>query len=110
MYRGTTPTLPVQIRGVDLTDAKLFLSIRDGRKGQTTTLTTPDDFTVSYDSEKEMTVGEIALTQEQTLALSAGACEAQIRFVFPDGQAGATVIRQLGIQDVILKGVISYDG
>lgn len=110
MYRGTTPTLPIRILGVDLTNAKLFFSIRDGRKGQITTLTTPDDFTVTYDSENERTVGDVTLTQEQTLALSAGACEAQVRFVFPDGSAGATVIRQLGIQDVIMKDVIVYDG
>ena len=109
MYRGTTPVLPIRIIGEDLTDAKLFFSIQDNRKGQVTTLTTPDDFTVTYDSEKDMTVGSIPLTQEQTLSLSAGVCEAQIRFIFPDGAAGATVKRQLGIQDVILKGVITYE-
>lgn len=109
MYRGTTPTLPIRIPGYDLTEAKLFLTFQDGRASKTMTVTTPDDFTVSYDSEAKATVGEITLSQEQTLMLNAGSCTAQIRFVFPDGSAGATVKRSITVSDVILKDVISYE-
>ena len=57
----------------------------------------------------EMRVDRITLTQEQTLMLNAGSCTAQIRFVFPDGSAGATVKRSITVSDVIQKGVIEYD-
>lgn len=109
MYRGTTPTLPIRIHGIDLTQAKIFLSIRDARKNLIFTLTAPEDFTVSYDPENNVTKGEITLTQEQTLELSAGSCVAQVRFVFPDGGAGAVPERDINVRDVILKGVITYD-
>lgn len=110
MYRGTTPTLPIRIAGADLTQAKLFLTIQDGKDaGKQETLTTPEDFTVTYDAEAGATVGEVTLTQEQTLALSAGTCVAQIRFVFADGQAGCTLKRTLSVDDVLLKDVIGYD-
>lgn len=109
MYRGTTPTLPIRIHGIDLTQAKIFLSIWGEEKESIFTLTTPEDFTVDYDRENDETSGEITLTQEQTLALSAGSCQAQIRFVFPDGRAGATPPREIGVKDVFLKDVIAYD-
>ena len=109
MYQGTTPTLPIRIIGADLTEAKLFLTIEDSRRSQQMTLTTPDDFQVDYDSETGNTVGYVTLTQEQTLALNAGSCQAQIQWVFPDGNAGATVKRTITISDVILKDVIRYE-
>lgn len=109
MYRGTTPTLPIRIPGHNLTEAKLFLTFQDGRENRTMTMTTPEDFTVTYDAENQATVGNVTLTQEQTLMLNAGSCTAQIRFVFPDGSAGATVKRTITVSDVILKGVIEYE-
>lgn len=109
MYRGTTPTLPIRIIGADLTEAKLFLTIEDCKRSQQMTLTTPDDFEVTYNSETKNTEGEVTLTQEQTLALNAGSCQAQIRWVFPDGSAGTTVKRTLTVSDVILKDVIHYE-
>lgn len=109
MYRGTTPTLPIRIHGQDLTLAKIYLSVMDSRKNLIFTLTTPGDFTVTYDSETKINSGNIRLTQEQTLALSAGHCEAQVKYIFPDGTTGATPMREVGVKDAILKEVITYD-
>ena len=109
MYRGTTPTLPIRIPGSDLTQARLFLTIQDGKdERRQITLVSGEDFTVTYDSEKEATVGDVTLTQEQTLMLSEGSCKAQIRFTFADGSTGCTQIRSLSVNDVLLKDVISY--
>ena len=52
----------------------------------------------------------MTLTQEQTMSLKAGSCRAQVRWVFPDGSAGATKTQAITIEDVILKDVIVYDG
>lgn len=109
MYRGTTPTLPIRIPGADLTQARLFLTIQDGKdEKKQITLVSGEDFTVTYDSEKEATVGDVTLTQEQTLMLSEGSCKSQIRFTFADGSTGCTQIRSLSVNDVLLKDVISY--
>ncbi len=109
MYRGTTPTLPIRIPGADLTQARLFLTIQDGKdEKKQITLVSGEDFTVTYDSEKAATVGDVTLTQEQTLMLSEGSCKSQIRFTFADGSTGCTQIRSLSVNDVLLKGVISY--
>lgn len=109
MFRGSTPTIPIEIEGADLSQAKLFLTIVNKKQGKLFTLTTPDDFTVAYDAEHGKTVGEVTLTQEQTLAIQAGTCEAQIRYVFPDGSADATLKTTMTIYDVLMKGVISYE-
>ena len=109
MFRGSTPTLPIEIEGADLSQAKVFLTIVNPKQGKQFTLTTPDDFTLLYDAENEKTVGEVTLTQEQTLAIQAGTCEAQIRYIFPDGAADATLKTSITIQDVLLNGVINYE-
>ena len=110
MYRGTTPTLPIRIPGSDLTQARLFLTIQDGKDEQKQiTLRSGDDFNVTWDSEEKATVGDVTLTQEQTMMLSEGSCKAQIRFVFADGEAGTTQTRTLSVNDVLLKELISYD-
>ena len=54
MYRGTTPTLPIRIPGSDLTQARLFLTIQDGKdEKKQITLVSGEDFTVTYDSERQ---------------------------------------------------------
>ena len=106
MYRGTTPTIPIRVKGIDLTEAKLFLTFESPTKKQLT-LECPRDFTVELDGTD--TVGYVELTQEQTLMLSASNHFVQIRWVESDGTAGATKTQQVSVKDVLLKGVIHYD-
>lgn len=106
MYQGTTPTIPLTFKGIDLSSAKIFLTIEDERKKRSVTFTSGEDFTVEFDGEN--TVGTIRLTQEQTLAMSPGNCIVQARFVFPDGSAGATGKANVYVNSVIMKGVIEY--
>jgi hypothetical protein len=106
MYQGTTPTIPIKFKGVDLTQAKIFLTIQDDRKKSQMTFTSGDDFSVEFDGTD--TVGTIRLTQEQTLRMSPGNCEVQARFIFPDGSSGATGKTNIFVNPVLLKGVISY--
>lgn len=106
MYRGTTPTLPIRVKGVDLTGAKIFLTLQ-GPNFKQITFTTPDDFTMEYDGTD--TVGEITLTQKQTFSLGAAVHEAQIRWVTPEGFSGATVKKPVTVEDVLLKEVIKYE-
>ena len=106
MYQGTTPTIPITIKGVDLTLAKLFLTLEDDMKTQKITFESGEDFTVTFDGTN--TVGTVRLTQEQTLAMSVGNGYAQIRYIFQDGTADATNKAKFHIDPVLLKGVIEY--
>jgi len=106
MYQGTTPIIPLKFVGVDLSEAKIYLTIEDDRKKKMITFTSGDDFTVEFDGTD--TVGTLRLTQEQTLGLSPGNCDVQARFIFPDGSSGATKKAQVYVGSVLLKDVISY--
>lgn len=103
MYQGTTPTIPITLKGADLTAARIFLTIQSGTVQLT--LESGTDFEVTYDGEN--TVGQITLTQEQTLQMSR-TFTVQARWVFPDGSAGASVKKTGDVNDVILKDVIAY--
>lgn len=106
MYRGTTPTIPIRVKGLDLTGAKLFLTFESPTKKQLT-LECPRDFTVELDGED--TVGAVELTQEQTLMLSATEHSVQIRWIESDGTSNCTDVKKINVRDVLLKGVIRYD-
>lgn len=106
MYQGTTPTIPLTFKKIDLSEAKIYLTFQDEQKKKTLTFTSGEDFTVTFDGTD--TTGEIKLTQKQTLDMCQGNCTVQARFVFPDGNAGATEKTQLFVNPVILKDVISY--
>lgn len=106
MYRGTTPTIPIRVKGIDLTGARLFLTFESPTKKQLT-LECPGDFTVELDGED--TVGYVELTQEQTLTFSPIDYYVQIRWIDSDGNANTTDVQKINVKDVLLKGVIHYD-
>lgn len=107
MYQGTTPTIPLTFKDIDLSNARIYLTIQDEKEKNQLTLVSGDDFTVEFDGHD--TTGEIVLTQEQTFQLHAGRGTAQARFIFPDGTAGATGKANITIDTTLLKGVIAYD-
>lgn len=107
MYRGSTPTFPFKICGKDLTGAKLFITIRDDKTGNLQTVTS-DEERLSFSFDGTDTVGEVTLTQEETLAINAGSARVQIRYIYPNGKAGVTQTEAISVKDVLLKEVISY--
>ena len=107
MMRGTTPTIEVTLEKVDVTEARGFLTLEGDSGKQTTFDSKTDDITMTF--EDPDTVVELSLSQEQTFALARGRHDAQIRFVFPDGQSGATLTYPVNVDDVLLKQVISYE-
>jgi hypothetical protein len=106
MYRGTTPTIPITIKGVDLSEAKLYLTFANKAHHQIT-LECPRDFNMTFNGTD--TVGEVTLTQKQTLELSATPYDVQIRWITSNGIAGVTTMQTVNVSDVLLKGVITYD-
>ena len=107
MYKGTTPTIPIVFEGVNLVEAKVFLSLFDEQKKKLYNFESGEDFLVTASGGDSVT--QLSLTQEQTLEFGNGLCSIQGRWVFPNGAAGATQRASIQIQDVLMKGVISYD-
>ena len=107
MYRGTTPILPLRIKGIDLTEAKVYVTVTDRVTGKSITYQSGTDFTPEYDGTR--TICDIRMSQEDTLQLSVGLCEAQARYIFQDGLTGATKRAPFRVKDVLLDGVIAYD-
>lgn len=96
-----------EIKGYDLSTAKVFVSIR---RGQDILTKTDPDVQTGYDAESEISTVVCSLTQEETLAIRQGDAIAQIRFIYEDGQAYATDKASIEVKDVIYKEVISYGG
>lgn len=109
MQQGSTPTIPLTIKGVDVTEARIFLTILDDLTKKKITLVSGEDFTASYDQVNHNTVFEIELSQAQTLGLSAGTCTMQARWAFPDGKTGGTGKAKVNVSDVIYGEEIAYD-
>lgn len=98
--RGTTPIIAITAP-MDLTGYTCFLSI--GKvPGEPYVTVGNDQMTVEYGEQTKLAY---TLTQEQTLACSAGAAYIQLRIV-DDGVALASVMAEIEVLDVIQGGVI----
>ena len=101
MRRGTTPAIVLEAIGRDLTQWKVYVTL----KNESNLLTLEnDDLTMTY-SEGITTIA-FSLTQEQTLAFDIGTCEVEIRAIH-DGTAVATEIGKLEVNRILLEGVIN---
>jgi len=107
MYQGTTPSVIFEIKGYDLTSAKVFVSFKQTGKD---VLTKSEDVQVGYDEDTTISTIVCPLTQEDTLDMKRGGVTAQIRFIYEDGQAYATNKAVIEVSDVIYPVVISYGG
>ena len=111
MYQGTTPTIPFNVLGRDLTEATVFVTIKDYKRCNEITKS-GSELIVTYNDETEG--GEYSLvlcplTQEETLKLHPGEAVCQIRFIDNQGQAYATVKATVNVSDVLFKGVIAHE-
>lgn len=100
MRRGTTPALVLTV-DADIVGWTVYVTIEKG--GREITLEN-DRLTMSYANSK--TTIELALTQEETLSLSPGTCEIQVRAI-NDGTAIATDIETIDVGRILLEGVIN---
>ena len=106
MYRGTTPDYILSIPGYDITEATIFVTIKQG-SGRILTLTN-DALIVSGDSQG--TSIAFSLTQKQTLNFKAGTANVQARFIFSDNEAYATDTKSITIRPILYEREIHYAG
>ena len=100
MYRGTTPTITIEV-DVDLTGASyVVMTLEDFSKNE-----------VSVDNRSgmlEITPTSVSgkFTQAQTLSLGKGSAKAQIRAIDAAGNAIASNVVSLRIEDILKDGEI----
>jgi hypothetical protein len=99
MKRGTTPTNTFKTN-IDLTGATVFLTY--SQRGRVVLEKTGDDLEIS--AEAIVT----RLTQKDTLGFDVlQKVSIQIRYVFPDGTAGASNIMTASVGEILKDGEIS---
>ena len=99
MKRGTTPTNTFKTN-IDLTGATVFLTY--SQRGRVVLEKTGDDLEIT--AEAVVT----RLTQKDTLGFDAlQKVSIQIRYVFPDGTAGASNIMTASVGEILKDGEIS---
>ena len=99
MKRGTTPTNTFKTN-IDLTGATVFLTY--SQRGRVVLEKTGDDLEIS--AEAVVT----RLTLKDTLGFDAlQKVSIQIRYVFPDGTAGASNIMTASVGEILKDGEIS---
>ena len=100
MRRYTTPTLPLTVRGADLTACDVWVTITQGayrleRKVE-----------CSYDGTD--TTIELTLTQEETGALKRGKSKVQVNWIDAQGRRDATRIREVDVAENLQDRVVGY--
>ena len=99
MKRGTTPTNTFKTN-IDLTGAAVFVTY--SQRGKNVLEKSGEDLSVSEDAVV------MRLTQKDTLGFTATEkVRIQIRYVFPDGTAGASNIMTAEVGDILKDGEIS---
>lgn len=98
MRRGTTPTLVINIKGIEMSDiAEWYVTLaQDGVQMTKTT----EDITIEDETLK------IPLTQEETMQFTAGEVSIQIRAKTTEDVAIASAIQTIGIDRILYNEVI----
>lgn len=106
MRRGTTPTLNMEVKDINLTGMYLELAISTEEEKVFTKA--GKDLTLTY--EDPDTLVDVTLTQEETLALTAEEyVYLQIRFIDSADVADATDIVMVPVTGILRDGVIKYE-
>ena len=103
--RGTTPPLTFTVAGIDLTGWDVFVTFQPHGANQITK--SGNQLTVAYDLEAGESTITTTLTQADTLAMTVGMCEVEMRAARGNGtEAIATEIVPLNIRRILLEGEI----
>lgn len=104
MIRGTTPDYILTIPGYDLTSASVYVTIAQGPRKLTLT---GDEITVTASgSDTEIT---FRLSQANTLYLSEGKAEIQVKWIDSEDTVMATEIASIDVRRALLKREIAYE-
>lgn len=107
MIRYTTPILPLEVEGVDLTtNEDVYVTLKQNdveltKKGS--------DLTILYDAETDISTITFTLSQEETAAFNVNrAVDIQVNFINNAGVRDATDIATIPVMRNLLDKVINY--
>ena len=107
MIRYTTPILPLEVEGVDLTtNEDVYVTLKQNdveltKKG--------NDLTILYDAETDISTITFTLSQEETAAFNINrAVDTQVNFINNAGVRDATDIATIPVMRNLLDKVINY--
>lgn len=111
MRQGTTPIVSLDVEE-NFDNCNVYVTVdQDGTQVTKASRTSPDiEITKHYDESGEFTYSTVAmyLTQAETLSLDVGKARAQIRWIDFIGDAHATDIGTITIEESLLQEVIEY--
>lgn len=99
MRRYTTPTLQLTVKGVDLTDTSVYVTLAQYEKSITV-----ENPQMSYDGED--TLIEVDMSQADSGGFQRGSAQVQINWKDTAGKRDATVIKTICVGDNLLREVI----
>lgn len=107
MIRYTTPLLPLEVEGVDLTgDNDVYVTMVQDRVKLTKT---GSELTISYDSEKDMTTINLGLTQKESASFDLDSpVLVQVNFINAAQVRDATSIAKIPVMRNLLDKEIRY--
>lgn len=107
MIRYTTPLLPLEVEGIDLTQNEdVYVTLEQGDNELTKSGT---DLTIAYDAETEMSTIDFTLSQAETAAFYLGkAVDIQVNFINAAGRRDATNIVTIPVMRNLLDKEIHY--
>lgn len=107
MIRYTTPLLPLEVEGIDLTNNEdVYVTLKQGSNELTKSGT---DLTIAYDSETDISTIDFTLTQVETAAFYPGkAVDIQVNFINASARRDATNIVTIPVMRNLLDREIHY--
>ena len=107
MIRGTTPDYILTLSGEDLTNKRVYVTIKQGNVTRTKT---NEDVEITVDTSGQTTVSTISLTlsQQETLGLKEGHASIQVKIISSDGHVDGTNIATVQVGKALLERVIVY--
>ena len=107
MINYTTPSITLEVEGIDLTDNQdVYVTIVQG----TTELTKKgSDLTISYDSQKDISTIVFSLSQTESAQFAfSKSAQLQVNFINASGVRDATNIASIDVLKNLLDEVIAY--
>ena len=111
MIRYTTPILPLEVEGVDLTtNEDVYVTLVQKLEQKSVELTkSGSDLTIQYDAEADISTITFTLSQEETAAFNVNrAVDTQVNFINSSGVRDATDIATIPVMRNLLDKVINY--
>ena len=107
MIRYTTPILPLEVEGIDLTENEdVYVTLKQNDVELTKR---GSDLTVQYNGESDISTITFSLTQEETAAFNLNkAVDVQVNFINASGVRDATNIAIIPVLRNLLDKVIRY--